>query len=158
LWRQHNEHRILFPRLFILADLLLFKGRNLFLFISILALQALHCSIFWRQMKKEEGLSSAEKLFLWSVFVLLFFSAGNLENFTWAFQVSFVLMFLVSTISIQSLLESAEAWKSRRLSRAYYAWLAISIVAAMIASYSLSNGILIWPALLMLAIGLRLPK
>ena len=158
LWRQHNEHRILFPRLFLLTDLLLFKGRNVFLFISMLALQAAHCSIFLRQMKSEKGLSSEERLFLWSVFILLFFSAGHLDNFTWGFQVSFVLVFLAGTISIQSLLQLAEAWKCGRLSRAGYAWLAMSIAAATIASYSLASGILIWPTLIVLAIGLRLPK
>ena len=63
LWRQHNEHRIFFPRLFILTDLFLFKGRNVFLFVSMLVLQAAHCSIFWRQVKKTRPLGPGRSSF-----------------------------------------------------------------------------------------------
>src|ERR1017187_7558396 len=38
LWRQHNEHRIFFPRLFFLIDWGVFKGTSVFLLVSIFLL------------------------------------------------------------------------------------------------------------------------
>jgi hypothetical protein len=158
LWRQHNEHRILFPRLFILADLFLFKGRSVFLLISMLVLQATHCSIFWQRVRAERSFSPEEKLFLWSLFPLLLFSPAQLENLTAGFQICFILVFLAGTVSVASLLKLAETWKYSRASRRDYGWFAMSIAAAIAASYSISSGICIWPVLILLAIGLRLPR
>ena len=157
LWRQHNEHRILFPRLFLWTDLFLFKGKNIFLFISIFALQAVHCRIFLRCIKREKGISPGEHLFLWSVFIVLFFSACQLENFTWGFQISFILVFLAGTLSIDRLLEFASRQKATPPARAPQALLA-SIAAATMATYSLASGILIWPTLLLVGIVLRLRR
>jgi len=158
LWRQHNEHRIFFPRLFILADLFLFKGRSVFLLVSMLVLQTAHCAIFWRQVKIDKTLGPGAKLFIWCLFPLLFFSAAQLENFTAGFQVCFVLVFVAGTVSIASLLKFVALWRGSGLSRRDYGWFAISIAAAIVASYSLSSGIGIWPVLILLAIGLRLPR
>src|SRR5437588_9414572 len=35
LWAQHNDHRIVFPKVLYLADLALFKGRSIFLLVSV---------------------------------------------------------------------------------------------------------------------------
>ena len=41
LWKQHNEHRMVIPKLFVAADLLLFRARQKLLLTSILATQFL---------------------------------------------------------------------------------------------------------------------
>ncbi|MBV8866713.1 MAG: hypothetical protein JO210_15070, partial [Acidobacteriaceae bacterium] len=41
LWSQHNEHRLLFTRLLILADLRLFSGKNVSLLVEMYLIQVL---------------------------------------------------------------------------------------------------------------------
>src|SRR5579872_2099360 len=92
-WQQHNEHRILFPRLFLLIDWSLFKGTNVFLICSMLLLQAGHAWIFIREVRDWKEFSREIRLTVMALIVALFFSGANLDNFTWAFQVSFILVF-----------------------------------------------------------------
>src|SRR5690348_1872970 len=48
LWAQHNEHRLLIPRLFLIADLRLFRAQQTFLLASIFVIQLLHlCLLSW---------------------------------------------------------------------------------------------------------------
>lgn len=150
LWRQHNEHRILFPRLFLLADWFLFSGTNVFLLVSILLLQAAHAWIFLREVRVWKELSAAVRLTVSAIIVTLFFSGANLDNFTWPFQISFILAFYAGTASLYALIRYAE-------NRAPAAgWLTLSAGCAIVATHSLANGILIWPVLLLAGVVLRL--
>ncbi len=44
LWHQHNEHRLVIPKLFLAADLSCFRPARTFLLVSIFLIQMLH----WR--------------------------------------------------------------------------------------------------------------
>ena len=158
LWRQHNEHRILFPRLFFLADWFLFKGTGIFLFVSMLLVQAAHAWIFIREVRGWKAVSREVRLTVAATIVALFFSGIHLENFTWSFQISFVLVFCAGTLSILALIRYAEAKKNGHRDRgsAAVGYLAACLAWAMVATYSLASGILIWPALLLTAASLRL--
>ena len=113
--RQHNEHRILFPRLVFALDLALTEARNTFNFASILACQALHVLLFHRLI----SLSVADRLLKWaltSFVALMLFSIVQNENFVWAFQIQFVGVFLFFTIAA-STLSAAQAPLSARGAR-----------------------------------------
>ncbi|MGO9305385.1 MAG: hypothetical protein ACLP3R_17105, partial [Candidatus Korobacteraceae bacterium] len=45
IWAQHDDHRLVFTKLFLLADLRLFHARQWFLLTSILVLQLLFCAV-----------------------------------------------------------------------------------------------------------------
>ena len=150
LWRQHNEHRIFFPRLFLLADWFLFRGTNVFLLCSILLLQAAHAWIFLREVRAWKELSAAVRLTVAAIIVILFFSGANLDNFTWPFQISFILAFYAGTASLYALIRYAESGRT--------GWLALSAGCAIVATHSLANGLLIWPVLLLAVIVLRLSR
>jgi len=156
LWRQHNEHRILFPRLFFLVDLFLFKGTNVFSLVSMLLLQAGHAWIFIRELRLSKGLARSVRRTAIAITIALLFSGANLDNFTWPFQVQFILVFYAGTAAIYSLIRHAEAAAKLTRGRAATGWLAASLGSALVASYSLSSGVLIWPVLLLIGLSLRL--
>jgi hypothetical protein len=45
LWAQHNEHRMVLPNLFFIADLAWFRGRQGFLLVTIFIIQSLHLAL-----------------------------------------------------------------------------------------------------------------
>lgn len=157
LWRQHNEHRIFFPRVFLLIDWFLFRGKNIFTLCCILLLQAGHAWIFIREVRKIRELSAPVRVTVIAIVVALFFSGANLDNFTWAFQISFILAFYAGTVSVFALIRYAEN-TGRQRSWAASGWLAAAAGSGFVATHSLANGILIWPVLLLTGIVLRLHR
>lgn len=143
LWQQHNEHRILFPMLFLLTDWFLFQGTNIFLFVSMFLLQAAHAWIFICEFRALH-VSREVRLIVIAWIVALFFSGANLENFTWPFQISFILTFYAGTVALYALIRCAE-----QTGHGAARWFAASIASGIVATYSLSSGILIWPVLLL---------
>src|SRR5579859_5129673 len=45
LWEQHNEHRLVIPKLFLAVDLLFFRARHAFLLTSIFVIQLMHLTL-----------------------------------------------------------------------------------------------------------------
>lgn len=154
LWRQHNEHRILLPRLFLLTDWLVFHGTRVFVLVCILIVQTLHARIFIRAARP--SLAPDLRPFYTGAVVAFLFSAAQMENFAIPFQVQVVLVFLLASISIGALVLSLQSSAAGERSAARW-WFVISLVAAAAGSYSFASGILIWPTLLLLGIALRLP-
>jgi hypothetical protein len=158
LWQQHNEHRLVLPKLFLAADLRLFWARQAFLLASIFVIQLLHLALLswsmwvlggWRGTLWRTGTGLA-------AFCLFCPSQG--ENFIWGFQTCFVLAPLLATVSCVALLLSWIERQQQTAKPAPAAFLLLSILAAVGASYSLSNGNLLWPLLLLAALYLRLPR
>ena len=156
LLRQHNEHRLLFPRLFLLADWFLFRGRNIFVLLAILILQAGHAWVFIREVRVWKELPIAVRLTIISIVVALFFSGANLDNFSWPFQIQFILPFYAGTVALYALIRYAEQSAEGRIGSAAAGWLAVSAASGFVATYSLASGILIWPVLLVTGSFLRL--
>ncbi len=95
---QHNEHRILFPRLVFVLDLWLTGARNGVNFAAILICQAIHLALFHRMI----ALRVAELWLRWALTALvaaLLFGIVQWENFLWGFQIQFVGVFLFFTIA-----------------------------------------------------------
>ncbi len=123
----------------------------------ILLLQAGHAWIFIREVRAWKELSEAVRLTVVAIIVALFFSGANLDNFTWPFQISFILAFYAGTVSLYALIRYAEEC-GKHGTRFAWAWLAASAGSAFVATHSLANGILIWPVLLLMAAVLRLHR
>jgi hypothetical protein len=143
LWKQHNEHRLVIPRLFFLTDVFLFRGSNAFLVTTNVVIQFLHVLLLWYVSARTRLAPPAR----WAVAIatpLFLFSAANLENFVWAFQTQFVLVFFAVSAACVALLQLSS---SPRLS-----WLILTLVMGAVATFSLANGLLIWPILIGLAV------
>ena len=104
LWQQHSEHRLVIPKLFLAADLLLFQARQVFLLASILAIQLLHWGLLSWSMWVLGGWRGA----LWrtgaGLAAFCLFCPSQWQNLIWGFQVCFVLPQLLATVSFAALL------------------------------------------------------
>jgi hypothetical protein len=72
----------------------------------------------------------------------------QMENFVWSLQIAFLLVYAAATVSIVLLTFSKGRWPI----------LASCIAFALISSYTMANGILLWPVLVALAAYLRLRR
>jgi hypothetical protein len=155
LWVQHSEHRLIISKIFLAVDLYWFHASQVFLLVSIFAIQFLHLMLLGWAMRALGGWRGA----LWrtgmGLAALCLFCPTQWENFVWGFQVCFVLPCLFATASIVGLLRY---WMDSRQPgrRPSWAWLVIANLAALGATYSLANGSLLWPILIAAAILLRL--
>lgn len=148
LWALHNEHRIVFYRLLLLADIHLFSGNHWIYFWSMLVVQLLFIvSLGW--MLRFAGISGT----LWRAVVGLgafsLFCPSQWENFGWAFQISFLLPGLLTMLALSALLKYE---RSVRLLCPRPIYLGLSIAAATAVTYSEANGVVVWPLLFLVAI------
>jgi hypothetical protein len=151
LWALHNEHRIIFYRLLLLADIHLFHGTHWISFWSMLVVQCLFlATIAW--MLLTFGVNGA----LWRSVVGLaafcLFCPTQWENFGWAFQISFLLPGFLAALSLAALL-----MYNYRTGQSRHGWIyfALSIFAACAATFSSAIGVILWPMLLLVASALR---
>jgi hypothetical protein len=152
LWAQANEHRIFLPRLQFLLDYSLFDGTYVFLFVvislSCLLIACALSAIVWRE--------THEWLTTWVFFAaatIAMLSPAATENLTWAFQVGFVQVFLFGTVAILAVVLAARTGPGTRPQQL---WTAAAVLGALAATYSLANGLLLWPLLAVIALALGL--
>src|SRR5690348_7659257 len=147
LWSQHSEHRVVFYRLLLLADIHVFHGNH---WISFWCMLGVQCSFFLALalMMRSAGVQGS----LWRVIVGLagfaLFSPSQWENFGWAFQISFLLPGLFTLLALWMLMkhnDEVSGWRSG-------SYLAISILFGIAATYSNANGVVVWPLLIVAAI------
>ncbi|MGA2370659.1 MAG: hypothetical protein ACLPPV_05335 [Candidatus Korobacteraceae bacterium] len=145
LWEQHNEHRLVLPKLFLAADLRWFRCRQVFPLAGILVIQLAHLVLLGWSMRVFGGWRGTT----WNTGVgmtaLCFFCPSQWENFVWPFQTSFVLPGFFATLSFVGLLLCWTNLKQDHHKRAWF--LVLSIAAALAAQFSLANGNLLWPLL-----------
>src|SRR5579862_199425 len=157
LWEQHNEHRLVIPKLFLAVDLLFFRARQAFLLTSIFVIQLMHLMLLSWSMRALGGWKGT----LWragtGVAAFCLFCPTQSENLTWGFQVCFVLPPFFATLSFVALLLYGRETRQGEAARAPR-FLLLSILAAFGAAYSLAAGSLVWPLLVAEAAFLRLGR
>jgi hypothetical protein len=156
LWQQHNEHRLVLPKLFLAADLRFFQARQAFLLASIFAIQLLHLALLSWSMKVLGGWSGTLCRSGTGLAAFCLFCPTQSENFTWGFQVCFMLPPLFATLSFVALLlywTEVQRQPGKHISPKF---LIASVLAATGAAYSLASGNLLWPLLVAATICLRL--
>ena len=146
LWSPYWGHRLVIPRLLFLADarwLSLASLTWLTLLVQFVHI-ALLIALAWLLLRRK-----SLALFLIGTVVILnmMLSPFQMENFVWGMQTMFPLVFMAATAACLSLsLASAD---NRR------PFLLLCIVLGMVSSYSMPNGILVWPALVVQSIYLK---
>ena len=145
LWVQHNEHRIPLARLASYADLLLFGGRNVFLLIAIFFIQLTHLAILLAVLRKFGPVDLAFGIPAAALCVVCLFSPLQIENLTWGFQLQFVLVICAASLSFAFAVTQSPPFAGL-------------ILAGWLAELSLSNGVLVWPVLSLVAFGLEYPR
>jgi len=154
LWSMHNGHRIPIPHLFHLADLTLFHGTNRFLLSSIFLAQLAQVWILDHLGSQTGGFRGASRRVALGFVLFCLFSPVQRENFTCGWEIAYILPFVFGTLAFSSL----ALYARRGEERGSIHWMVICIGAALAGTYSLASGILIWPALLLEVIALRLSR
>jgi len=156
LWRQFNQHRVLIPKLFLLADLRWFHATQTFLLIVNLLIQFLHLSLLAWSMRVFGGWRGA----LWrtgtGLAAFCLFCPSQWPNLLMGFTgLCCYLPPLFGTVSFIGLLLYRQKSRDPVASRGAWKYLVLCIAAAMCATFSLSNGNLLWPLLIGAAVLLR---
>ncbi len=134
LFAQHNEHRILFPRIVMLLLGVITHYNNLAeMYFSWFLL----CLIAYLLFRIYVGPFGATKtaLIKFIPIVWLVFSLRQWENLLWGFQIQFFMVVLFFILAVY-LLATSKTIGLR---------LAGSVLSAIICTFSLSNGLLVWP-------------
>lgn len=144
---QHNEHRILFPRIVLLTVALLTKWNvvaQMLVSQLILLFVGLCCCKYFRN---KNGKTAAA---LWAAVPLtvLIFSLRQYENMYWGFQVGFYMVFAFSVFSFY-FYDKYENIGSMK-------YLYFSGICAVIVSFSSIHGLLIWICYLVLFLAQRI--
>ena len=156
LFSQHLPHRLAASRPFFLADVYWFGAKNRFLVFSTLTIQLVHALILIRLLARVPAFGRSLRWFLAGTIIFLMSSAVQVRNFTWGFQVQFVLVFAAATFSISALVRCGEAVSDAIGGRRAWRLCAQSLLFAVVTSYSMVNGLVIWPILVALSFFLAL--
>jgi hypothetical protein len=139
---QHNEHRILFPRLIFMADRVFAQESNLINYAANVAIQLATAGLILHLARLSGLRDLAGRVWAAGMGLALLLWAGQYENFLWGFQVQF----------FGVLLAAAAAFSVLALRRPGAVTVALTIAIETVAVYTLSSGMLV-P---FLAIGLAL--
>ena len=135
LYQQHNEHRILIPKLIYLAFAQLTNWNlRAEMFFSV-ALCAGTSAGFYVLLRRTLGGPPRQLLLLWAAANLLIFSPTQAQNWLWGFQLQMFIpnLCLVLTLVI---LTSDFSWWPR---------FGASVVLIAVATFSFGSGLLLWP-------------
>jgi hypothetical protein len=136
LWGQHNEHRLLFPRLIMLGLAHASRYNIAWELAVILLMAAASLALVWRQLVKTAGASGYSGL-PWAVPAasLLIFTLGQAENWLWGWQIQIFLNVLAVIAGLCLLGGPSFQWRKF--------WCAVGL--GILATYSFANGLIFWP-------------
>jgi hypothetical protein len=129
LYQQHNEHRILLPKLIYLAfaELTHWNLRaEIFFSVALVAATSAALYILIRRTLPD---SPRRVALLWLLANLLFFSPSQGENWLWGFQLQ---VFIPNLCLVAALVAITSAWNS-------YARIAVAGLFAVVATFSFGN-------------------
>src|SRR5262249_43442259 len=141
-WAQHNEHRIVYPRVLMIA---LWHWTHVDTRAGMWVTWVLLCCLAVVLYRLISPIAADHKSALcWFIPISwLVFNWRQWENLLWGFQLGFALMLLCVVCAIYLLTRSA------RLDRSYR----LAMLSAVVGSFTLANGLLIWPIGLLQILG-----
>lgn len=155
LWAPHNEHRILIGRLLCLADLTLFRGRNIFLLSVTFLVQSLTFVLYSGVVLRWGNFRRGIAIAICGFIAYCCFSPLQIKNFVWAFQAVFVPVYLGAAITFLLAVRGANPALSPRPKAILFAG---CILAAAFTEATVASGLLVWPTLLILLFLMSAPR
>lgn len=156
LFDQHNEHRIAVPRLIFFSDLKWFEGSGIFTLGCLISIQLIHSIFLYALVCKSLRFKLGASLITGGLVVLLMFSALQIRNLVWGFQLQFVGVFALSTLAFFSLLQHTPT-RTHPNSRISELPFALGIMFSIGATFTMANGLLTWPIGLLIGAQQRWP-
>lgn len=137
LWNLHNEHRIIFSKIFFLIDHYFFGGLSLFLIILNYLLIIFSILIFKYLIKNIAVNRIYEKNITTLITAGILFSWVQSENITWTFQSMF---FLAQSLPLLSLCILARYFYENRTYLFY-----LALLLAVFSAGTMANGLILLP-------------
>jgi hypothetical protein len=134
LFAQHNEHRLFFPRIVMLLISRLTHFNTCAGMYFSWFLLCLICTFLFYIYTRRQGYK-AMSLLKFTPVVWLFFSLHQWENLLWGFQIQFYMVVLFFLLSTYFLFKAKTSIIN----------LMVALVCGLICSFSLANGLLVWP-------------
>lgn len=151
LWRQHNEHRILFPEIVFLLDAFLFGCRGILpLVVSFLCYVALWIVIAW-VLLSDKALSRENRITAALLAGLVMSWKGSASALAWPFLLQWTLTQFAVLLSFVFLVLAKQQTRAN-LS------LVLAVLCAAVATYSSADALLLWPVLILAALLADLSK
>ena len=149
LWASHWGHRFVVPRLVFFANLQWGSRASLIWLTCGLQLVqiAFLCILSWVLVGRKSRLLFGASV---AAILSLMISPFQMENFIWSMQFTFPLVYLASGISFLCLALYSDRHRP--------VFLVVGALAAVVASYTMANGILVWPVLVAQAAYLKMPR
>jgi hypothetical protein len=149
LWSSYWGHRLVIPRLIFFANLQWGSGASL-TWLTLL-MQLLHagllCALSWVLVGRRSRMLFAASV---TVILNLMLSPLQMENFVWSIQFMFPLVYAASSAAFLCLALHRESGRK--------SFLFLCVAAAAVASYTMPNGLLVWPVLAAQAIYLKMNR
>jgi hypothetical protein len=149
-WVQHNEHRIIFPEMIYALDYIFLNGRLILPAAANVLCQFVQIGLLCWLIGRMKRVATGFRLTLCVCSTLFMVSALQVQGILGAFLLQWYLSQTAAAVALLLL------WRSARTARLRS--LVLSGIAAVAATYSSGNGMLLWPVLVMMAAILRVPK
>jgi hypothetical protein len=149
-WKQHNEHRIIFPEIVFALDMLVAHGRMILTLVCSFVCYALTFGVLAFLVAGDRKTSFENRVYALTIAAILTFWQGSALALAQPFLLQWPMMQLGVAVSLFFLKRTAETADRR--------YLAATIIAAVVATYSSANALLLWPLLLAIALLVRLSK
>ncbi|WP_162831477.1 hypothetical protein [Paraburkholderia caffeinilytica] len=151
LWEQHNEHRLLLPRLIFWTDIRWFGGRNVINLVANLVLLGALAVTVSRIASRGRRVTWTEGVALAGVIATMAFSWMQDENLTWGFENQWFGAYLFAMLAFDALARSRD---TSGLSRQFL----LALLYGAFAAYWMASGLLVLPVLLALSLYIGLSK
>lgn len=136
---QHNEHRILVPRLFFFADELLLHWSGLLNITVTLVLQAANAAILLLLMRRAV-VPAGQRLLLAGFVLLMLFTLRQEQNFMNGFQLQFVGVFTAAALAALAYGAALDRMAAGRRGSAPF--FALAALASAVSAYTMANGVM----------------
>ena len=155
LWMQHNEHRILVPKLFLLTEYFVFHGQQKFLLCSTYLTQCASLALLVWAFYRFGKMTRLLWITCAGVAACLLFAPIQIDNLAVGFQIAFVVCLFFQIASSVALLVSEQDGPEQGVR---WGWLAVCVICGVLAMYSMAAGVMTLPLVIAAAIALRMPR
>lgn len=142
IFSQHSEHKLPLAKFFGFCDVWFARADNRLLFTLIQINQWIHAGFLLWLLRRWTLLTWAELAFPAACVTVALFHPRQWENFTWGFQIQFVMAFLFASVAIAGLVGSQLDPDGK-----HDRWLWLALAGAALGTFDLANGVLLWPLL-----------
>jgi hypothetical protein len=152
LWQQHTEHRVPLARLLFILDTEVAGGTQVLTKTITLVLAGLLATLFILLLLRQKKIPLGARLIGVGFLAMLFFSNVQMENFIRGFNNQVLTVIWFSVLALYLLIKAIEKKGGDNLALVLFC---CALLSAIMATFSMSNGLAIWPVLFIICVRWR---